>query len=52
MANAIPAGIGEDQETAVKKQPKEEKVKQKDVLELPKAQSKVTLPDGTVIETY
>ena len=49
MANAKPA-MSSDVVEEPKKQ--EEKIKQKDVLELPKAQSKVTLPDGTVIETY
>lgn len=47
MADAIPAMTEK-----VTKPVKEEKVKQKDLVELPKVPSKVTLPDGTVIETY
>jgi hypothetical protein len=50
MADAIPSGLGKDK--PVKDVVKEEKKVQKDIVEMPKAQSKTTLPDGTVVETF
>lgn len=51
MAKAIPAMSGnveEDKEASTK----EVKVEEKKLVNIPKTKEKITLPDGTVIETY
>jgi hypothetical protein len=49
MAKAIPAMSGEvNKEEDKKDQPAVEKA----LIELPKPKEKITLPDGTVIESY